>query len=242
MHIAGPETRECPPEIQDRITRNLGINHFGTPNFKIMWNQSEFIRIGDVWMGKDGNERIGYRDIYKGSGQPCWVIMKWYPPEHYGSPETYYDKSFDPHTKLYFVAEYPWEGRYEIIQPLISKEFIDGKLIIDHFPLTHYLIDVLLPMMEAHQRLTLEERQAAEQFAKQMEEKKKLEELADKMHENMPKWMNPVSYHGQRCRTSIIDQKCHQIQKQWDALARSGRKPNFSKGIKQVQGKNPLVN
>ena len=238
MPIANAETRKTPPEFQDRITRAFGINRFGTPNFKIVWNQSEFIRTGDKWV-RNGREYVGYRDIYKGSGQPCWVIMKWYPPEHYGSPDVYYDKTYDPVTKLYFVAEFPWEGRYEIIQPLVSKEIINGKLVIEHFPLSHYLIDVLMPMMEAHQKLSFAERRAAEQFAKEMEEKKKLEELTDRMHENMPTFLEPVSYSRQGCRTSLIDRKCYAIQQQWERIARHGI-PKFTKGIQQVQGNSPV--
>ena len=169
----------------------------------------------------------------RGDGQPCWMIVKWFPPEHYGSPETYYANTFDSSTKLYFVGEYPWEGRYEIIQPLISKEFIDGKLVIEHFPLTHYLIDVILPMMEAHQRLTLEEQQAAKQLAAQMEKKKEMEDVADKFNEALPTYINPVSYSKQGCRTSLLDRKCHAIQQVWNRMASKGQELNLKKGIQQ---------
>lgn len=239
MPIRNAEARKTPPEFQDRITRAFGINRFGTPNFKIVWNQSEFLRTGDVWK-RNGREYVGYRDVYKGDGQPCWVILKWMPPEHFGSPEVFYDRNFDEVTKLYFCGEFPWQGHYLIIQPLISKEFVNGKLVIEHFPLTHYLIDVLMPMMEAHQRLTLDQRLAADQFAKQMEQKKHLEELTDRMHENMPTFLNPVSYSRQGCRTSVIDKRCEAIQRQWDLIAKSGKKLGFTKGIRQVQGNSPI--
>ena len=75
---------------------------------------------------------------------------------------------------------------------------------------------------------------------KQMENKANLEELTDRMHENMPTYLNPVSYSRQGCRTSIIDKKCEQIQKVWDRIARSGRQLNTSKGIRQVQGSSPV--
>ena len=239
MPIKYAETRECPPEYQERLTRLFGINQFGDPNFKIMWNQSIFIRLGNVWRDAAGNERVGYKDVYQGDGQPCWVILRWKPPSDYGSPTTYYRNTFDSLTKLYFVGEYPWRGRYEILQPLIKKEFVGGKLEVSHMPLSHYLIDVVIPMIMAFQNLSIEEQQAARQLALVEEEKARTAEVAEKMIENMPTWVHPVSYGRQGCRTSVLDQKMHSIQKVWDRMSRGGRKPQFKRGL--AQGDSPLA-
>jgi hypothetical protein len=224
MQITGPETRKCPPEYQARITRKFGVNRFGEPNFKIVWNQSQFIRMGKL---------TGYRDIYQGDGQPCWMIMRWKPPEFYGSPKTYYRETFEQGSGRYATGEYPWKGRYEIVQSLIAKEFKDGQLLISSMPLCHYLVDMIIPLILQWQSLTLEEQLAANQLAEQEQHKREVAEVAEKMMENMPTWIHPVSYSRQGCRTSLLDQKMFKIQKAWDRLSRRGLKPVFQKGFAQ---------
>lgn len=239
MHIKGPETRRCPAEFQDRLTRMFGTNQFGDPHFKIVWGQSQFIRMGNVWRDKQRNERVGYRDRYQAHGSPCWVIMRWQSPTKYGSPRTYYSNTFDSLTHLYIVGEYPWRGRYEIMYSLQSKEFRDGKLEITHFPLSHYLIDTVIPMILAFQRLSAQEQEAAKQAARIAEEKEKTEYITDILAENMPRFWGPVSFSLQGIRTSLLDRKMQQIQKVWDRWSRSGFRPTFNRGM--AQGNKPPV-
>jgi hypothetical protein len=235
MQITGRETRKCPPEYQARITRMFGVNRFGEPNFKIVWNQSNFIRLGKTWRDNKGRERVGYTDVYQGDGQPCWLIVRWMPPEHYGSPTTYYRETYsiDGSSRKYLVGEYPWKGRYEIVQPMIKKEFVNGNLHISTFPLCHYLIDMVIPMIIQWQELSIEEQMAAKQLAEQEKLKQENAEVAEKMMANMPTWIHPVSYSRQGCRTSLLDQKMFKIQKAWDRMSRRGRKPVFQKGFAQ---------
>src|SRR5882724_9008634 len=128
MKAAGAETRKCPKEFQDRITRMFGRNQFGQPNFKIVWGQSEFIRMGNIWRDRWGNERKGFRDTYQCHGAPCWVIMRWKQPAQYGSPRAYYESTYDSFSGLHFLGEYPWRGRYEIVVSLQDKTFVNNKL------------------------------------------------------------------------------------------------------------------
>lgn len=239
MFINGPETRPTPHEYQNRLNELFGVNQFGDPHIIIVWGQSKFHRMGNVWRDSQGNERKGYRDRYQCHAMPCWVIMRWKPPEAYSSPDVYYARTYDPVTDLHFLGEYPWRGRYEVMQPLISKEMVDGKLVVEHFPLSHYLIDTLIPMILAFQELSYEEQQAARQLAKEEEEKKENAEIAEKMIENLPAFYNPVSFAHQGCKTSVIDRKMHQIQKVWDRMTVRGRRPQFSKSF--AQGERPLV-
>ena len=239
MPVKGAETRECPKEFQDRLTQMFGVNQFGDPNFKIVWGQSTFIRMGNVWRDRHGNERVGYRERYQNHGMPCWVIMRWHSPIEYGSPRAYYDSTFDSLSRLYMVGEYPWRGRYESVQPLISKEFVGRKLVVTHFPLSHYLIDTLIPMMQAFQKLSQEKKAAARAAAKAAEEKKLTEEIADRMMEALPTYYGPVSYGNQGIRTSLLDRKMAQIQKVWDRLSRAGRRPKFNRGM--ALGDKPVI-
>lgn len=234
MQITGPETRKVPEEYQARLTRMFGKNRFGDPNFKIVWNQSQFLRMGNIWDGKPC-----YKDTYQGDGQPCWMIMRWMPPEHYGSPATYYRNNREQNSGIFFTGEYPWKGRYEIAQSLISKDFIGGKLVITHMPLCHYMIDMIIPMILQWQALSLEEQRAATQLAEQEKLKQEHELNAEKMMSNMPTWINPVSYSRQGCRTSLLDKKMTMIQRAWDRLSRRGLRPIFGKGF--AQGDAPRV-
>jgi len=230
----------------------FGKNQFGDPYFKIVWGQSQFIRLGNLWRDKNGRERIGYRDRYQVHGMPCWAIMRWQPPTKYGSPAIYYarsymaakvhedgEKKFDSPDGFYVTGEYPWRGRYEILQALISKEIIDGKLVVTHFPLSHYLIDVVIPMMLAFQRLSKEEQAVARAATKAAEEKATTEFIADYMEESLPRWWGPVSFGGQGIRTSLLDRKMYQIQKHWDRMSQRGRRPIFTKGM--AQGERPPI-
>ena len=234
MYIGPFERRKCPAEYQDRLTRMFGKNQFGDPNFKIAWAQTQTIRMGNEWIDRNGRRTICYRDYYQGDGTPCWMIMQWMPPSHYGSPATYYDRSFDELTYTYHTGEYPWRGRYEIRQPLRHKEYVNGRLIIEHFPLSHYMIDTIVPIILAWQRLTLEQQIAANKFEKEQQEKRENALIAEQMMENLPVWMNPVSYSHQGCRTSLLDKKMEQIQKVWDRLAKHGLRPILNRGITQA--------
>jgi len=245
MSITG-ERRHCPAEFQDRLTRTFGKSEFGSPLFKIVWGQSQFIRMGNLWRDKSGNERIGYRDRYQAHGMACWVIMRWQPPTKYGSPNIYYansymaakthedgERKFDSPDGFYVTGEYPWRGRYEILQALISKEIVDGKLVITHFPLSHFLIDKVIPMMLAFQRLSKEEQVVARAAVKAAEEKETTEFIAEYMAESLPRWWGPTSYRAQGICTSLLDRKMFQIQQVWDRMSKRGIRPKFSRGMQQ---------
>jgi hypothetical protein len=243
MKVERHERRQCPPEFQDRLTRIFGKNQFGLPNFRIVWGQSEFLRMGNIWRDRWGNERRAYRDIYQCHGMPCWVIMRWKQPAHYGSPETYYQNTWDDFSKMHFLGEYPWRGRYEIVQPLMRQEMTEGKLItewipslnphtgiIEHIPvrkrvgqeliihhmeLSHILIDKIIPLIMKVQALSSEELKAIRAANELAEHKKLVEETADIMCDALPSYFGPVSYNRQGCRTSLLDRKVEQIEKAW---------------------------
>jgi len=251
------ERRQCPPEFQERLTRKFGVSQFGEPIFKIVWGQSEFLRMGDIWRDRFGNERRAYRDIYQCHGTPCWVIMRWKQPAHYGSPATYYETTWDTFSKMHFLGEYPWRGRYEIVQPLYHQEItpgrkvrewvpmlnphtgiienvdcwktVDQKIIIHHMPLSHVLIDTIIPLIAKVQALSQDELKAIHQANKLAQHKKDVAEMAEVMAENMPSYFGPVSYSRQGVRTSLLDRKMEQIEKVWKRELKNGRR--FTKGF-----------
>lgn len=222
--VPGHEPRECPPEFQERIDAICGFNKFGGPNFKIAWGQSEFIRQGNVWTDWQGTERVGYTDRYLAGGTPCWCILRWRDPAIYLHPEIYYFRSFVDLTGLHATGEYPWEGRYEVLLSLHTKSFVDGKMVIDAMPLSHILIDKILPAILKAENLTKEEIEVAEKLkaeAEKAEADAEIEEVTASMLEHLPVHYGAVSYSGQGCKTSVIAKKEHQIQQFWNRLARN---------------------
>lgn len=174
--------------------------------------------------------------------------MKWKSPSEYGSPAAYYSstwmstgqkyflndrgvQTFDEPDGFYVTGEYPWRGRYEIVQPLMNREFVKGKLVVETFPLSHLLIDLVIPLILAYQDLSLAERAAAQELAHEEEERKLTEEIADMLLDSMPKMQPHCFASRQGCHTALIDKKMEQIQRVWNALARGGSGPQFSRGM-----------
>ncbi len=222
--------------MQERLTRTFGTNIFGEPNFKIVWGASEFIRQGNVWRDRQGTERRGYRERYLGHGMPCWCILRWKSPQTFGHPEVFYHNNFVPHTGLSATGEYPYTGRYEVLQALNYKEFVGGKMVIHNMPLTHLMIDMIIPMLMKAENLTHLEQIACELHAEKVKErqrKQEIDDVASEMLEALPTAYGPISYTGQGIRTSFISRKMEQIQKIWNRLARfnMGKKTRLLKGI-----------
>lgn len=273
MYINGREPRKCPAEFQRRLTQRFGLNRFGDPNFKIMWGASEFVRIGDVRRDKHGTERKGFKDEYLCHGMACWNILRWKPNYNYGTDDLWYMRTWDfPVKGMHFMGEYPWRGRYEIVQPLMWHEWTPGKTIVElmpkvlpngmiidvptprvvgremivhHMPLSHLLLDEIIPLLVHVERLTDDERRAAKEMVKRHEAWKKKQEvaqLADEMMEALPRTYGPVSFSQQGCRTSVIDKKMEQIQNAMKRIMRRGKMPVYQKGFQmgnapQVVGK-----
>ena len=164
--------------------------------------------------------------------------MRWKEPYEYGSPDSFFPATFNAGIGLHALGQYPYRGRYEIVQPLMRKEYKNGELSVDAFPLCHAMIDRIIPFILAYQKLSEEEKRAARDLNKAMEEKKQTEEIADKMSEYLPTWYGPVSYGAQGCRTSLLDRRMEAIQKVWDRMTKRGR-PRFATGVRA--GNRPTI-
>jgi hypothetical protein len=224
------EARICPKEFEARL-RVFGVNPYGENIFKFAWGRTSFIRMGNIWRDKYGNERREYRDRCQNHEMQCWTLMRWKPASFYGSPASYYRNTWDAVSRLYITGEYPWKGRYEPVQPFMSRELVNGKMVIEHLELNHFLIDRIIPMMQAFQQLTAAEQEAAKKYEQEETKRREVELIAEQMKENLPAFINPVSYSLQGCHTSVIDKKMEQIQKVWNRLTVHGRRPNFARGF-----------
>ena len=176
------ERRECPPEFQERLTRAVGLNRYGEPNFIIVWGQSFTYTAGGVWPKPHGDGFFGYRQLMlsnsspTGKGQPCWMILEWHPPEDYETPGMYYFRNRDDLTGLQVLGEYPYKGRYEVAFKLSSHEFRNGRLEFVNYHLDGMILDVLIPAIVEGQRMTMKQR---------LRRLRQIEEKQEKDHDKM---------------------------------------------------------
>ncbi len=114
------EMKQAPREIQERVARAGGVNRYGEPNFRVVWGWSRLTWIGGRWTDRDrsGNivrEVIELRELPKYTPHDRWHIERWVPPEAYGSPEEWYQRTLETEGGIVIPAlgPYPARGEYE---------------------------------------------------------------------------------------------------------------------------------
>lgn len=114
------ETHIAPTSLQLRLTRAGGLNHFGEPNFRVVWGWSRLTWIGGKWTDTDahGNvtrEIVELREVPKYLPLDRWHIERWVPPETYGSPRQWYAQTVEREDGISIPAlgPYPQRGEYE---------------------------------------------------------------------------------------------------------------------------------
>lgn len=218
----------------------FGINQFGDPNYKIVWAQNQFHLQGGPYFTEQGLERVGYRYRYQATPYPCWQIMRWKQPREYGVPKLWYSNTYVIEWDIHMLGGYPWRGRYEVLYQLFRKDFVNNELKIIALPLSHVLIDKIIPLMIEAQNLSKLERLAAQKLAREYEHRQQVNEISDRMMNDLPSFYGPVSFSNQGVRTNLLDRMMTKLQKRWDAaLAGKKRVPKFTRGM--FQGTQPLA-
>jgi hypothetical protein len=206
------------------LTRHVGMNRYGEPNFIIAWGQSYFYTAGGMWPKPHGDGYFGYRKLplsnssFSGRGMPCWMILEWHPPEDYGTPAAYYYDNRDELTGLQTLGEYPFKGRYEIAYRLNSQEFRDGRMVVANYHLDGWILDMLIPCILEGQKMTMKQRlqriRADEERREKQEDAKIDDVLRDRKRRLLP---------------SQIDDRVRLIQRQMSEMLKTfGRiQPGF---------------
>jgi len=182
------ERRRCPEPFQKLLTRHVGLNRYGEPNFIVAWGATFMYTAGGIWPKPHGDGYFGYRKLplsnssFSGRGIPCWMILEWHPPEDYGTPAAYYYDNRDELTGLQTLGEYPYKGRYEIAYRLNSQEFRDAKLRVANYHLDGWILDILIPSILEGQRMTLKQRLRRLREADEREEKAQDGKIDDILH------------------------------------------------------------
>ena len=204
------ERRLCPDEFQQAIDERFGLNRFGTSNYRMAWGETETMRVAGF---------NGYEDRLLCGNIACWNLMRWRPPEAFGSPELFDIVNRDPDTGLCILGEYPYEGKYDVLQPLMSKEFKDGRLVIDAFPLSYQILDTILPVVEKCSEMTELEIATANALVEARENKAIVDEITDRLLDEMPTRLGPVSYGKHGCKTAAITKKMDEISRVWNRMS-----------------------
>jgi hypothetical protein len=127
------ETHEPPIDLCERLVHAGGKNRLGEPNFRVVWGGSRLTWVGGRWTDRDahGNvvrESIELRRVPKYSPTDRWHIERWTPPESYGSPAQWYERTVEVEDGVSVPAlgPYPSRGEYEHCFTLsgVSNEFI----------------------------------------------------------------------------------------------------------------------
>ena len=201
------ERRKPPAWFSQRLARAAGLNRFGTPYFDVVWGET-------ATMIHNGVKRLQVPGFQK-----CWVIREWKPPEVYGTVPMYFYQN--QHNFKPITGGYPYRGRYEILQPLCYSGIVNGKLIHRAVPLSSHILTVIMPLLRETRKLNAAQQQIALREIKRREEEAKTKEIADMIQDASPAYKEPVSFRLQGCRTSLIDKKIEQIQRNWQHAMRT---------------------
>lgn len=155
------EHPRVPPHFQDRVNQVGGFNRYGLPNFRLAWSQSEYVRQGGEWEA-DGEWFTGYRDVPLGDNLPHWMLLRWIdagkslelPTARQQSADNWLDATRCPKTGLQLLGGYPYQGSYQIAVNLTAKYFEGAELKVIAFPLSSYIVNMLVPMIQATQLIS----------------------------------------------------------------------------------------
>lgn len=213
-----PERLRCPEHFQRRITQVGGLNKYRKPNFKLAWAQTETVHQGGEWEA-EGETYTGYQEVLKGDGHPHWMLMEWVdagksaelPHLNPIVDSAWYYENECPKTHLSLLGEYPYQGSYQIVLPLLAKVRIDNKLYIEAFPLSNEIIDMMVPIIKASMEVSL---QAKMMFMK--EDREREEDERSKVFEDV---YQSIKRKSTLSSTAWLEDKQRSIERHYNAAA-----------------------
>jgi hypothetical protein len=201
----------CPPEYQAILTKRFGVNVYGKPIFRIIWGQTETLRVANP----DG----GYKDMSVGGNVAKWLVQQWRSPLKWGTRALFniVNADFDGRP----LYEFPEFGMYETVTSLPHLEYA--------------IIDWIIPKLIQFAALSHQQIKAAKEWKKAVQEKAEVEVITDKLMDAMPTRYGPTSYGRGGCRTSVLDKKMAEISIEWQKQERAIRNRKLlPKGLSQA--------
>ena len=114
------ETHDTPASVERRLILAGGLNTFGLPNYRACWGWNRLTWIGGKWEDRDaaGNlvrEVVQLRQVPKYVPHDRWHIERWVPPEVYGTPAQWYERTLEVEGgySIPALGPYPARGEYE---------------------------------------------------------------------------------------------------------------------------------
>lgn len=123
------EKREVPAWIVSRINAIGGMNQFGSPNFRIVWGGNRTHTVGGkfkkvIYVKSDETLIFPDKAVVTEVAE-IRTLLKYHPqryhleryrgPEFYGSPEEWYEQTFDSECGFLTQGPFPSRGDYEHI-------------------------------------------------------------------------------------------------------------------------------
>ena len=116
------EAKRAPREIAERLERVGGLNRYGRANFRVVWGWSRLTWIGGKWTDRDASGNVirevrELRRVPKYLPHDRWHLERWLPPELYGPPERWYERTIEQEegaaAGIPALGPFPREGEYE---------------------------------------------------------------------------------------------------------------------------------
>lgn len=203
------EQHTVPEWFREAVALAGGKNRFADPNVRVVWSQSP-----EALIVIDGKLRPEYE------GVPCWLLQSWDAPEVYGSPEMWFRDNKDPQTGRQLFGDFPWKGRYRTLQPLILREVVNGKLVVESLPLSSFILNVMIPLIRQAADVSVEKQRAA---MKELEDRKGAEQearIADALQNAMPAFDGAAFSARTGYCTTTLQRKVYQIEQNMQSALR----------------------
>lgn len=157
------ETKQPPESVVARVNRAGGYNILGQPSYRVIWSWNRLAHLTAYW---EDVGRVETRLIPKYPIKNRWLLEKWVPPEYYGTPELWVEKSTETeHGFTYLMDEYPSKGDYE---HSFTIESGDGEFL----PLSSSVVTTIIRCIEFSRRFVNENKADAKEAIQRREAKK----------------------------------------------------------------------
>jgi hypothetical protein len=186
------ETREPEPGIQAHIDRNLGVNRFGGPLYRVVWGYNRlewiaglFTRFDDAgrFLREEYGDFLELKYSYLGKERiNRWMVERWFAPEEYGTREMW---DFETHEIEGFrefaaVGPYPGRGDYELVQ--VVEDLTEGLYV----GLDPEIVDFLIWRCQETREIDDAKRKAMKQDDQAAKDAKLKAEIGDEWDEAAP--------------------------------------------------------
>ncbi len=158
------ETHDTPASVERRLELAGGLNRYGLPNYRACWGWNRLTWIGGKWVDKDEagrvvREVVQLRQVPKYIPHERWHIERWVPPEVYGTPAQWYERTLEvesgpPWRAIPALGPYPERGEYEHCFTLQGPR---GEFV----QLTPSVAEQVARLIEAGRRFSARERRRA---------------------------------------------------------------------------------